>query len=94
MKLTHRTDGYRYSISGEIGFDDEAAIASVEKFIARLWSGKREPARIYIQESGLPVILTMANDGTYTRAMNSVEDMSEFVEALSRRFDDATNMDW
>jgi hypothetical protein len=94
VMLTDRTDRYGYSISGELSFDDKAAILIVEKFIGVLWSGEREPARIYIQESGLPLILTMASDGTYARAMSSVEDMSEFVEALSEQFDNAANMDW
>jgi hypothetical protein len=66
----------------------------IDQFIAHLWSGKREPARIYIQESGLPLLLTMASDGTYLSAMRSTDEMEEFVDGLSRQFDDAANMDW
>jgi hypothetical protein len=94
VMLTHRTDRYRYSISGEIDFDDKAAIATIERFIVQLWSDGREPARIYIQESGLPLILTMASDGSYASAMRSADNMNELVEVLSRKFDDAANMDW
>jgi hypothetical protein len=36
----------------------------------------------------------MASDGTYADAMSSLEEMEEFVHALSRSFDDAANMDW
>jgi hypothetical protein len=84
----------RYSLSPELAFDDAQAIAAIERFIAYLWSGPREAARLYIQESGLPLILTMAQDGTYKAAMSSVEDMSELVAGLSREADDAANMDW
>jgi len=92
--LTHHTNRYSYSVSGEIAFNDEAALATIEKFIGHLWSGVREPARAYIQDSNLPLILTMASDGSYAAAMRSTEDMNELVEDLSRRFDDAANMDW
>jgi len=36
----------------------------------------------------------MAFDGTYTRAMNSMDEMAEFVEHLNWKFDQAANMDW
>ncbi len=42
----------------------------------------------------LPTILTMANDGSYSRAMVSMEDMESFVEHLNYQFDQAANMDW
>src|SRR5208337_2675135 len=45
----------QFSLSPELGFDDEAAVAAIGKFIDYLWTGKREPARIYIQESSLPL---------------------------------------
>jgi hypothetical protein len=66
----------------------------IEEFIAHLWSGPREPARIYIQESGLPLLMTMASDGTYLRSMRSTDEMEQFVLGLSREFDGAANMDW
>jgi hypothetical protein len=64
------------------------------RIITLLWSGRREPAKIYIHESGLPLILTLAQDGTYARAMASTDAMREFAEGLSRSFDQAANMDW
>jgi len=92
--LIHRRDKYRYSVTDPISLSDEAAIATIEKFIVQLWSGAREPARIYIQKSRLPLILTMASDGSYARAMRSADDMNDLVEFLSRSFDAAANMDW
>jgi hypothetical protein len=84
---------HRFSLTGEPGFDEGLAIAEIEEFIQHLWSGARLPAREYIF-SGLPAILTHVTDGTYNRAMRSVEAMKEFVEKLSCHFDRAANMDW
>jgi hypothetical protein len=81
-------------MTGEMAFDDETAIATIETFIIHLWSGTREPARFYIEESTLPLILAMASDGSYARAMRSPDDMNEFVELLSDRFAAAADMDW
>jgi hypothetical protein len=77
-----------------LGFDASAAFIAMEDFIAHLWSGGRAPAERYIQQSELPLILTHVHDGTYARAMNSVEDMEEFVRHLSGKFDRAADMDW
>jgi hypothetical protein len=92
--LTERQGVYGVTIEGEVAFDESRALGTIEEFIAHLWSGTREPARIYIQESGLPLLLTMASDGTYLSAMRSTDEMEEFVRGLSRQFDDAANMDW
>lgn len=35
----------------------------------------------------------MANDGSYSRAMVSMEDMESFVEHLNYQLDQAANMD-
>lgn len=64
----------------------------IEKRSLRLRLGQREPAKVYIQESDLP--LPMASDGTYAAAMVTVEDMTAFVDRLMREFDAAANMDW
>jgi hypothetical protein len=92
--LAERQGVYGVTIKGEVVFDEPSALETIERFIAHLWSGTREPARIYIQESGLPLLLTMASDGTYLRTLRSTEEMEEFVLGLSRQFDDAANMDW
>jgi hypothetical protein len=92
--LDNRPRRDRFSLIKELGFDNAKAIATINDFIAHLWSGPREPARIYLQESGLPLILTMATDGTYAKAMHSIHEMKEFVRYLSTEFDDAANMDW
>lgn len=86
--------GGRFSLTPDLAFDDGEALAAIEEFIAFLWADERAPAQIYIQEAELPLILTMASDGTYTKAMVSTEEMNKFALYLSQRFDDATNMDW
>lgn len=92
--LKEAADRYGYSIRRPIGFSNEKSIKTIEEFITHLWSGAREPARIYIQESGLPLILTLACDGTYAAAMRSIDEMHDFVESMSRAWDNAANMDW
>jgi hypothetical protein len=59
-----------------------------------LWEGPRAPAKIYVQEYELPLILTMARDGTYRKAMTSVEEVTSFANHLAGQMDNAANMDW
>jgi hypothetical protein len=75
-------------------FDDKATVAIIERFVAHLWAGARSPARAYIQESGLDLILPMASDGTYRRAMCSDNEMRNLVDELHQLADQAANMDW
>ncbi len=84
---------HRYSLTGKPAFDERTAISEIEQFIDHLWSGARLPARHYLFSS-LPSILTLVSDGTYARAMQSEDDMKEFVEYLTHQFDNAANMDW
>lgn len=92
--LPHLAGSRRFVLGDELVFDDDAALSLIEEFIAHLWSGPRRPAEIYIQRSGLPLILTMVADGTYARAMTSTDEMTEFIDYLTRKFDDASNVDW
>lgn len=92
--LPHKVGSRKFKLAHGLSFNASAAFSAMEDFIAYLWSGERAPAERYIQESELPVILTYAHDGTYSRAMNSVEDMEDFVGHLSGEFDRAADMDW
>jgi len=83
-----------FSLTPKSPFDNAEAVETIEQFIAHMWSGPEAPARIYLQESGLPVILTMAQDGSYNRAMSSIDQMSEFAESLGLEMNMAQNMDW
>ena len=47
-----------------------------------------------MEDSGLPLILTRAADGSYSAAMVSIDDMHDFIEHLGAEFDRAANMDW
>jgi hypothetical protein len=90
--LMTQNQRHRFALSGKPPFDEGTAIADIETFIEHLWSGSRAPAKIYIF-SALPSILTHVIDGTYARAMQSEQDMEEFVAYLTREFDNAANMD-
>ena len=93
--LPHRAGSRKFLLGGDsITFDSDDALSVLDEFIKHLWSGPRAPAEIYIQRSGLPLILTMAAGGTYAQAMTSVEGMTAFVDGLAAQFDQAANMDW
>ena len=91
--LLTQSQRHPYALTGKQAFDEGAAIADIETFIEHLWSGARAPAKIYIF-SDLPSILTYVLDGSYARAMQSEQDMAEFVYYLTHEFDKAGNMDW
>jgi hypothetical protein len=94
LMLPHRRNKKRLSMSERLTFDDAAALNTIETFIPHLWSGPRAPAELYVQQSQLPIILTMAADGSYARAMRSMDEMTELVDHLSQEADRAANMDW
>lgn len=95
--LPHKGVHKKFIIKNRFGmeeYDSDAAFATLDKFIDFMWSGNYAPAFIYIQGSDLPLILSLAEDGTYAAAMKSERNMEELVEKLSHEFDRAANMDW
>jgi hypothetical protein len=94
VRLTEKAGKGRFSLLVEKSFDEGEALDTVDAFIAVLWAGHRAPAKLYLQESSLPVILTFAANGTYQSAMASEEAMAQFVEGLENRFAQAADMDW
>lgn len=83
-----------FSFGQSSPFDIDSALASIAEFIPHLWDGPRAPAKIYVQEYELPLIMTMARDGTYANAMASSEEMKRFADHLVGAMDIAANMDW
>lgn len=73
--------------------DWEGDYARIDKFLTRLWSGGRSPAKQYL-DTGFPCILTYVIDGTYQKAMQDEDNMRRFIDYLSRKMDDAANMDF
>ena len=94
VNLTDPSGKYRYSMWDVPSFDEKGAIEAAEYFVEHLWDGDLAPAELYIMEAGLPVILTFASDGTYKGAMTSMESMEKLVDGVTRRLEDAANMDW
>lgn len=94
VRLNRKSEENPFSLSNGNAFDESSALATIDEFIDYLWSGVREPAKIYIQETTLPLILPMVKDGTYKKAMCSVKDMNSLVSYLLNQFDNAANMDW
>ncbi|MET4798051.1 hypothetical protein [Bradyrhizobium sp. LB11.1] len=94
LMLPHRSSKRRVKMSERLVFDDVAALKTIEEFITHLWSGPRAPAKLYIQESQLPVMLPHVSDGVYESAMRSIEDMAALTNRLGSEFDRAANMDW
>lgn len=92
--LPHMRGQKEFALSGPLTVKDPEAIQTILRFMDFLWQGEREPARIYLQRTSLPVILTMADDGTYARAMRSCEEMENLAEHLVGEWDRSANMDW
>lgn len=92
--LPHRAASKKFSLGEGLAFDWKAALQEIEQFVSILWTGDRSPAQKYIQDSGFPIILTKAADGTYANAMNSDEEMDALIEHLGYQVDQAANMDW
>lgn len=94
LLLPHQRAKQAFRFGDGVSVVDAEAIATLEDFVRHIWTDEREQAKMYVQDSGLPLILTLAADGTYAQAMRSVEEMDVFLNDLGRRFDDAANMDW
>ena len=92
--MPHDKTNDEFKFGNGIEFVTSEALDLIERAAAHIWADVRSPAQIYIQESGLPLILSYAVDGTYEDAMKSETRMDAFCEVLSRRFDDAANMDF
>jgi len=84
----------KYSLTEGLSFDDGQALKTIEDFIAYLWSGPRETARRYIQDGDLPTILTLAQNGTYAKALTSEDEMEILLDHLGNEWMNAANMDW
>lgn len=94
MRMLDEPRGPRFGLGGGAGYADEQAIQLLHDFVDHLWDGERSPARIYIQDYELPLILTYAKDGTYVQCMTSVEEMEAFTDQLAREMDRHANMDF
>lgn len=91
--LNSRKGKGRFAFSENLAFEEQDAINLIENFISYLSSGHTKIAMLYVNTE-LPTILTMAADGTYSMAMNSTEEMQEFIERQVAENDVAVNMDW
>lgn len=94
VSLPNKQGSRRYRLGAGIAFREEEAVELIETFIAYLWSDGREPARIYLHDSELPIILTYATDGTYSNAMSSVEHMGAFLNRELDAWGRAADMDY
>lgn len=83
MNLTDPQGKGKFSMWSVPSFDEAKALEVAESFITKLWEGDRAPAKLYLEDAELPVILSYASDGTYAGAMSSEEDMENFVKSLN-----------
>ena len=94
LRLLNNPGKAHFAFGAGLDFNDKAALELIERSIEHVWADERTPAKIYIQQSGLPLILTYAQNGKYNRAMQSASDMESFTEGLMHEFDRASNMDF
>jgi hypothetical protein len=94
LRLPHNRDPSEMKFGQGIDFVERDAILVIEAFSEHLWSGPRAAAKIYIQESDLPLILSQAKDGTYAAAMTSEVAMKDFTHHQLELHDRYANMDF
>lgn len=92
--LTKHYKNRKFILDPNLSFNAESVIKTIDDFIVLLWSEPRNAAKIYLQETNFPIILTKVSDGTYAKVLKSPEKMIKFVEYLAGWFDHASNMDW
>jgi hypothetical protein len=94
VSIRLQDDRHRYTLVPAGGtLSDAEALAKVDAFVGWLKDGPNEPLWMYLQ-SGLATVLTLANNGSYRRALASVRGMEQFLEYQERLQDDCANMDW
>ena len=99
VQLPHRQGEYSYRFSNSLlssSDDDESdryALVCIKEFVDYIRSGDRLPAWMFLDE-GFDVVLNLAQDGTYQRAIKSVDDMHSFIDYWSWLEDRHANMDW
>lgn len=94
LRLPYQQKSHEFRFGRGIDFVDRDAIELIKSFVDHLWSDGRAPAKIYIQDRGLPLILTHAVDGTYAQAMSSTDSMEEFVDYQTALHDRYADMDF
>lgn len=94
LLLPHKEGQKPFRFGSGLDLDLTKAFDIIARFESHLWDGWRAGAKLYIQDYGLPAILSMAADGTYERASSSERPMVDFTKQLAKRFDDHKNMDW
>ncbi|MBE9577241.1 hypothetical protein [Flavobacterium proteolyticum] len=92
--MSHDKTKNKYDFQGNLNFNDEEVIKLIENFIEYLWKSKYNTVMLYTQEHYLPTIVTLAKNGVYKEAVESIENMEEFIERLTNKLDDSANMDW
>ena len=100
VQLPHRRGQHSYRFRNSLslsrrdrGSSDHEAISLIRDFINYIRSGPLAPAWIFL-DGGEDLILTMAQSGEYSLAMESEEAMTEFTEHLSYILAMYENMDF
>lgn len=94
LLLPHREGRRLFRFGSGLDLDPTKALDTIARFESHLWDGWRAGAKLYIQDYGLPAILSMSADGTYEQASSSERTMVDFTKQLAKQFDDERNMDW
>ena len=94
LLLPHQRTQQTFRFGNGADLDASEAIEAFALFEQHFWTGTRGYAKSYVQDYALPLILTMAADGAYERALQSAETMSELTDRISQGIDRSANMDW
>lgn len=94
LLLPHKRQPASFRFGQGVDIESNEVVDLIGRFITHLWDGERAPAKLYVQDYQLPLILSEVTSGAYAKAMSSVDAMEHYAGGLARRFDDYANMDF
>lgn len=90
--LPHRTGPRNFRFGHGLAFDARRVFGVLDEFEAFMFAGTRAPARVFLLEERYDTVLTMA--ATYAIAMQSTNEMRDFLRHWGDQVDRSANMDW
>ncbi|EIL89825.1 hypothetical protein [Rhodanobacter spathiphylli] len=90
--LPHRTGPRHFRFGNGLDFDARQVFGVLDEFEAFMFAGARAPARVFLLEERYSTVLTMV--ATYAIAMQSTNEMRDFLRHWGDQVDRSANMDW
>lgn len=90
--LPHRTGPQHFRFGHGLAFDARQVFAVLDEFETFMFAGSRTGARPFLLEERYSTVLTMT--AMYAQAIQSEEEMRDFLRYWGEQVDRSANMDW